>query len=93
MSLFGTIKIKERKVVHFASEKAKTSGITGPKKTTIKSLLQKETVPKKLPKLGGEPDNGKKNADYSMNDSFSKYQQKEHTHNVSGFAGHQGGEL
>jgi hypothetical protein len=41
IGLFGTIKIKDRKAVHFPCEKMKTSNIFGQKKTTIKSLFQK----------------------------------------------------
>jgi hypothetical protein len=41
LSLFGKIKIKDRKIVHEPTEKIKGSGIVGAKKTTIKSLVQK----------------------------------------------------
>lgn len=46
------------------------------KKTTIKSLLSKEQLPKKLPTLN-ESGNGEgigEKKDSSFNDSFSKYQ-------------------
>ena len=42
--------------MHEAPEKAKNSGIIG-KKTTIKSLLTKEAVPKKLPSLNDSAQN------------------------------------
>lgn len=51
VGLFGTIKIKDRKAVHNPCEKLKSSNVFGQKKTTIKSLFQKEQVPKKLPSL------------------------------------------
>lgn len=50
MSQFGKLRIKDRRVVHEPNEKPKSSSITTFKKTTIKSLLQKE-YPKKLPTL------------------------------------------
>jgi len=51
IGLFGTIKIKDRKAFHQPCEKIKNSSALGQKKTTIKSLFQKEQLPKKLPTL------------------------------------------
>ena len=51
IGLFGTIKIKDRRVVHQPCEKIKNGHGFGQKKTTIKSLFQKEQLPKKLPTL------------------------------------------
>lgn len=51
IGVFGTIKIKDRKVIHQPCEKLKSSNIFGQKKTTIKSLFQKEQLHKKLPTL------------------------------------------
>lgn len=41
MSQFGKLRIKDRRIIHEANEKPKSSGISTFKKTTIKSLLQK----------------------------------------------------
>ena len=51
IGLFGTIKIKDRKAIYQPCEKMKSSNVFGQKKTTIKSLFQKEQLPKKLPTL------------------------------------------
>lgn len=51
MSQFGKLRIKDRRVMHEPNEKPKSSSISTFKKTTIKSLLQKD-YPKKLPTLG-----------------------------------------
>lgn len=51
IGIFGVIKIKDRKVVHQPCEKVKASNAFGQKKTTIKSLFQKEQMHKKLPTL------------------------------------------
>lgn len=74
LSLFGKLKIKDRKIVHYPSEKAKTSGTITSKKTTIRSLLSKDQVPKKLPTLNDSAQNLPK-LEGSFNESFSKYQQ------------------
>lgn len=73
LSLFGKIKIKDRKIIHYPSEKAKTSGVISNKKTTIRSLLSKDQVPKKLPTLNDSAQNLPK-LESSFNESFSKYQ-------------------
>lgn len=73
LSLFGRLKIKDRKVIHEPSEKAKTSSIVANKKTTIRSLLSKDQMPKKLPTLNDSTQNLPK-LESSFNDSFSKYQ-------------------
>ena len=70
IGLFGTIKIKERKAFHQPCEKVKSGHGFGQKKATIKSLFQKEQMPKKLPTLNESgfaklPDN-------SFNESQSK---------------------
>lgn len=64
--LFGVLKIKERKAVHQPCEKIKTGANLGHKKTTIKSLFQKEQLPKKLPTLNDSLGEKKIN-DSSMN--------------------------
>lgn len=51
IGLFGVIKVKDRRAIHQPCEKIKTSIAFGQKKTTIKSLFQKEQMPKKLPTL------------------------------------------
>ena len=51
IGLFGTIKIKDRKAAHHPCEKVKSTNAFGHKKTTIKSLLNKDQAPKKLPAL------------------------------------------
>ena len=61
--------------MHIPSEKAKTGGVVSQKKTTIRSLLSKEPVPKKLPTLSDSANNLPK-LEGSFNDSFSKYQQQ-----------------
>jgi hypothetical protein len=73
LSLFGKLKIKDRRIVHFPSEKAKAGGVVASKKTTIRSLLSKEAIPKKLPTLNDSTQNLPK-LEGSFNDSFSKYQ-------------------
>jgi dynein heavy chain len=73
LSLFGKIKIKDRKIYHYPSEKAKNSGLITNKKTTIRSLLSKDQIPKKLPTLNDSAQNLPK-LEGSFNDSFSKYQ-------------------
>ena len=73
LSLFGKLKIRDRKITHFPSEKGKTSGVVSHKKTTIRSLLSKEPVPKKLPTLNDSAQNLPK-LEGSFNESFSKYQ-------------------
>ena len=50
LSQFGKLRIKDRKVTHEPNEKPKSSNISTFKKTTIKSLMQKDH-PKKLPAL------------------------------------------
>lgn len=70
IGLFGTIKIKDRKAVYQPCEKMKSSNIFGQKKTTIKSLFQKEQLPKKLPTLN---ESGKlPPADSSFSESVTK---------------------
>lgn len=73
LSLFGRIKIKDRRVTHEPSEKAKTGSAIVTKKTTIRSLLSKEQIPKKLPTLNDSAQNLPK-LEGSFNESFSKYQ-------------------
>lgn len=73
LSLFGRIKIKDRRIIHEPSQKAKSSSIITSKKTTIRSLLSKEQLPKKLPTLNDSAQNLPK-LEGSFNDSFSKYQ-------------------
>jgi dynein heavy chain len=51
IGFLGTIKVKDRKATHHPCEKMKSSNVFGHKKTTIKSLFQKEQMPKKLPTL------------------------------------------
>ena len=70
IGLFGIIKIKERTVVHQPTEKVKTGHGFGQKKTTIKSLFQKEQMPKKLPTLN-ESTHGKL-PENSFVESYSK---------------------
>jgi hypothetical protein len=50
LSHFGKIKIKDRRIFHEPNEKPKSSQGTTLKKTTIKSLMQRDG-PKKLPTL------------------------------------------
>ena len=57
LSLFGKIKIRDRKIYHYPSEKAKNSGLITNKKTTIRSLLSKDQIPKKLPTLNESTQN------------------------------------
>ena len=73
LSLFGKIKIKDRRITHFAPEKGKSGSAVVSKKTTIRSLLSKESIPKKLPTLNDSAQNLPK-LEGSFNDSFSKYQ-------------------
>ena len=79
LSLFGKIKIKDRKITHYPSEKGKTGSAVANKKTTIRSLLSKEPVPKKLPTLNDSAQNLPK-LEGSINDSFSKYQMEKLAH-------------
>lgn len=51
LGLFGVIRIKDRRAIHQPCEKIKSGPGFGQKKTTIKSLFQKEQLPKKLPTL------------------------------------------
>jgi hypothetical protein len=55
LSQFGKIRIKDRKVVHEPNEKPKPANMSSFKKTTIKSLMQKDH-PKKLPTLNESSD-------------------------------------
>lgn len=73
LSLFGRIKVKDRRITHEPSEKAKTGSAIVTKKTTIRSLLSKEQIPKKLPTLNDSAQNLPK-LEGSFNESFSKYQ-------------------
>lgn len=73
LGLFGTLKIKDRKAFHQPCEKIKTGANLGQKKTTIKSLFQKEQLPKKLPTLN-ESMGEKKINDSSLNESISRFQ-------------------
>lgn len=73
LSLFGKLKIKDRRIVHIPSEKGKSGSSAPNKKTTIRSLLSKEPIPKKLPTLNDSAQNLPK-LEGSFNDSFSKYQ-------------------
>lgn len=73
LSLFGKIKIKDRKIIHYPSEKSKNSAIITNKKTSIRSLLSKDQIPKKLPTLNDSAQNLPK-IESSFNESFSKYQ-------------------
>ncbi len=57
LSLFGRIKIKDRNITHEPSEKAKTGSAIVTKKTTIRSLLSKDQIPKKLPTLNDSAQN------------------------------------
>jgi hypothetical protein len=47
-------KLKIGKLFIIPCEKIKSSNIFGQKKTTIKSLFQKEQIPKKLPSLNNQ---------------------------------------
>ena len=73
LSLFGKIKIKDRHITHEPPEKAKTVSAIVTKKTTIRSLLSKDQLPKKLPTLNDSAQNLPK-LEGSFNESFSKYQ-------------------
>jgi nucleoid DNA-binding protein len=73
LSLFGRIKVKDRRIIHEPSEKAKTGSAIVTKKTTIRSLLSKDQIPKKLPTLNDSAQNLPK-LEGSFNESFSKYQ-------------------
>lgn len=78
LSLFGKLKIKDRKIVHVPSEKGKSASSAANKKTTIRSLLSKEPIPKKLPSLNDSAQNLPK-LEGSFNDSFGKYQMERPT--------------
>lgn len=70
IGLFGSIRIKDRRAVHYPCEKVKSGHGFGQKKATIKSLFQKEQMPKKLPTLN---ESGfEKLPDNSFNESQSK---------------------
>jgi len=73
LSLFGRLKIRDRKIIHTPLEKGKSGSNAPYKKTTIRSLLSKEPIPKKLPTLNDSTQNLPK-LEGSFNDSFSKYQ-------------------
>jgi hypothetical protein len=61
--LFGRLKVKDKKIEHIQLEKPKVAPTAPGRKLTIKSLLDKEEKPRKLPKLD-EPE--KKNSESLM---------------------------
>lgn len=51
LSLFGKLRVKDKKIEHVQLEKPKVAPTAPNRKLTIKSLLDKEEKPRKLPKL------------------------------------------